>query len=274
MKPFNFILVIIILISCFTANILAEKNNFVPTSTTSSAITPTNTITSTIMVTNTIWESTTITTFTTSTIYTTPTSLPYNRIYFEKPTNWNSNNIRAYTYYQDSTEVRENIRWPGEKMTTDTDNSNIYVIKIDKNLNLNRVIFNDGSNQSPKSGQSGYEIKDLALYNINGYNRQYYDKCGDKSSNTITIYYYTNWKKAYIHYQYGSNPWTIAPGKAMTLYKDGYQMITIDIGKDDIFTFVCNNDSGEWDNNYGRNYLIKSPGSYILKNGQLSSGSI
>eukprot|EP00833_Pecoramyces_ruminatium_P001900 jgi/Orpsp1_1/1175932/evm.model.c7180000055777.1 len=201
--------------------------------------------------------------------------------------------MKAYTYYNSGSVTRENIRWPGEPMTKDSENSNVYFIQIKKELNLNRIIFNDGRNQIPGSGKQGFEIKNLALYNINGYVRQYRDDdCTSvlpttttttstttttdsytptPTTNTVTIYYYSSWNPAYIHYQFGSNAWTVVPGISMKPHKDGYQTITIDIGTATAITFVCNNGQGNWDNNNGRNYYIGSPGNYILKNGQVNA---
>jgi len=266
-----------------------------PSTTTTTTTVPvqitTTTTTSTIVITSTIVTSTTTTT--TTTIQQTPTSSPYDTVYFEKPNNWNGNNIKAYTYYNSGSVTRENVKWPGESMTTDPENPNIYIFKVKKELNLNRIIFNDGRNQVPSSGKQGFEIKNLALYNINGYVKQYRDDCTQTTvpppppatttiqspiptinTNIVTIYYYSGWNPAYIHYQFGSNAWTVAPGVAMKPHKNGYQTITIDIGTARSITFVCNDGHGNWDNNNGRNYNINSPGNYILKNGQVSAGLV
>ena len=66
--------------------------------------------------------------------------------YFKKPSGW-GNNIKAY-YWQDSPRINP-VGWPGAAMTWDS-NVNAYKITIN-NTSANvhdRIIFNDGSNQT------------------------------------------------------------------------------------------------------------------------------
>lgn len=76
------------------------------------------------------------------------------KISFKKPTNWN-NNIKIYYYTNDEREV-ELKSWPGFAMQNDGGNWYSYTIT---DMADARVIFTDGTNQTPAMLQPGYEVK-------------------------------------------------------------------------------------------------------------------
>ena len=83
--------------------------------------------------------------------------------YFEKPSGWGSN-INVYIYDKNaSTEVSA---WPGNKMTDCGDG--MYSYEYQTSSSGVRIIFNDGGNQSPGSGQEGFTYTDQGVYNTSG----------------------------------------------------------------------------------------------------------
>jgi len=181
-------------------------------------------------------------------------------IYFQKPSSW-SGTVYAYIYGVNGKVVSELSQWPGNVMKN-IDNS-IYSISFSSAYEGSYIIFNDKSNQVPGSNQEGYTIKSNGLYNSSGYQKQYQQN----QSNSITINYYTSWNPAYIHYKADSNSWTSSPGIAMKSLNNGYQQITINASS---LAFVFNNGKGNWDNNNENNYIINSPGTYIVKDGKIT----
>lgn len=75
-------------------------------------------------------------------------------VYFDKPDNWSTANI--YVYNEDGSSVNEVAAWPGVVMTDEGNGRYSYVIP--ENWDSAYVIFNDGNNQVPASGQTGYKI--------------------------------------------------------------------------------------------------------------------
>jgi len=193
-------------------------------------------------------------------------------IYFQKPSSWGSS-INAYIYSQKGSVVSELTKWPGEKMTLV--NGNIYTVEVESEYDGANIIFNDGSKQAPGSGVAGFEVKMNGLYNINGFAETYEETNSSttKTTNSVTIYYYSGWETAYIYYQIGSGKWTNNPGVPMSSYNNDYKKIVIDLGTESSMKFVFNNGNGQWDNNNGNNYSINSSGSYIVKNGNISTVS-
>lgn len=188
-------------------------------------------------------------------------------IYFAKPSGWSST-VYAYVYDEkSSSSVVTNAAWPGVQMTLESNGEYSYV--LDSNVTSNsRVIFSDGSNQTPGSGSEGFVVTADAHYDVNGI------VDSGTSTNTVTVYYYTGWSNAYIHYQIGSGSWTSVPGVAMSSSSiSGYKVATIDLGTASSLTACFNNGSGSWDNNSGNNYNFGSAGTYTVKNGVISSGA-
>lgn len=186
-------------------------------------------------------------------------------IYFTKPSNWSSN-VYAYVYDEKSSlTVKMNAAWPGVKMNQESNGEYSYTVK---NYTANdRVIFTDGSNQTPSSSKEGYTITKDGHYTVNGLTTTV-------DGTKITIYYATNWSTANIHYQIGSGSWTAVPGAAMSASPvSGYKTVTIDLGTSSTLTACFNNGNGNWDNNSGNNYSFTSAGTYTVKNGTISSGS-
>ena len=75
-------------------------------------------------------------------------------------------------------------------------------------------------------------------------------------STTITIRYYTtNWSSVYLYHN-ASGSWTSTPGEAMTSEGNGWWRKDITTVSD-VYSFVFNNGSGNWDNNNNRDYISK-----------------
>lgn len=185
-------------------------------------------------------------------------------IYFEKPSSW-SDTIYAYVYDESGTPVKEVKAWPGTAMQKES--SGLYSLTYTETYSSPLVIFNDTVNQSPGSKVKGFAVEDKATYDING------KKNTDTGTNSITIYYKTSWSTANIHYKIGSGTWTTVPGVAMTDSKvSGYKTITIDLGTNTSLTACFNNGNNTWDNNSTKNYTFTSPGTYTVKDGNVTSG--
>ncbi|MBX6168487.1 MAG: alpha amylase C-terminal domain-containing protein [Thermobispora bispora] len=91
------------------------------------------------------------------------------------------------------------------------------------------------------------------------------------TGNSATIYYYTGWNPAYIHY--GINgAWTTVPGVVMDTACTGWKKKTIDLGTATGFQVTFNNGSGSWDNNQGRDYTIGT-GTSTVKNGVVTGNA-
>jgi negative regulator of replication initiation len=108
---------------------------------------------------------------------------------------------------------------------------------------------------------------------------QYYQQPSPPQSqpalNTITVAYETGWSNAWLHFCTDKQGWTQAPGVRMQDGQGalaGKKVLSLDGNR---IEFVVNNGSGDWDtpNPYGsstiKNYVIDSPGVYVLKAGQL-----
>jgi alpha-amylase len=184
-------------------------------------------------------------------------------IYFEKPSSW-GDSINAYVYDESGSSLKEIASWPGKVMENEGDG--LYSYTFEEEYDVPFIIFNDGSNQTPNSGEQGFAVINGGTYNING--------LIESGSNEVTVYYYTSWSPANIHYQIGSGDWTSVPGIPMSSSDvNGYKVITIDLGEASTLTACFNNGSGSWDNNNGNNYYFGEPGTYSLKEGTISNGT-
>lgn len=184
-------------------------------------------------------------------------------IYFEKPSSW-GDSINAYVYDESGSSLKEIASWPGKVMENEGDG--LYSYTFEEEYDVPFIIFNDGSNQTPNSGEQGFIVINGGTYNING--------LIESGSNEVTVYYYTSWSPANIHYQIGNGNWSNAPGIPMSSSDvNGYKVITIDLGEASTLTACFNNGSGSWDNNNGNNYYFGEPGTYSLKAGTISNGT-
>lgn len=184
-------------------------------------------------------------------------------IYFEKPSSW-GDSINAYVYDESGSSLKEIASWPGKVMENEGDG--LYSYTFEEEYDIPFIIFNDGSNQTPNSGEQGFIVINGGTYNING--------LIESGSNEVTVYYYTSWSPANIHYQIGNGNWTNAPGIPMSSSDvNGYKVITIDLGEASTLKACFNNGSGSWDNNNGNNYYFGEPGTYSLKEGTISNGT-
>ncbi|GGO27634.1 alpha-amylase [Microbispora rosea subsp. aerata] len=91
------------------------------------------------------------------------------------------------------------------------------------------------------------------------------------TGNSATVYYYTGWNPAYIHYGINGS-WTTVPGVAMDTACTGWKKKTIDLGTATSFQVTFNNGSGSWDNNQGRDYTIGT-GTSTVKNGVVTGNA-
>lgn len=187
-------------------------------------------------------------------------------IFFTKPSGW-SNTVYAYVYDEKSSSaVVTNASWPGVAMTKQSNGEYSYALD-DKVTSNSRVIFTDGSNQTPGSGQEGFAVKANAHYDVNGI-------VNTGTDNSITIYYKTSWTTANIHYKIGSGSWTTVPGVSMdTSSYSGYKVKTIDLGTKTSLTACFNNGNNTWDNNSSSNYSFSTAGTYTVVNGVIKSGA-
>ncbi|GIH62910.1 carbohydrate binding domain-containing protein [Microbispora siamensis] len=89
------------------------------------------------------------------------------------------------------------------------------------------------------------------------------------TGNSATVYYFTSWNPANIHYGINGT-WTTVPGVAMDTACTGWKKKTVDLGTATTFQVTFNNGSGTWDNNQGRNYTIGT-GTSTVKNGVVTA---
>ncbi|PXV95836.1 alpha-amylase [Lachnotalea glycerini] len=185
-----------------------------------------------------------------------------NTVYFQKPTSW-SNNIYAYVYDESESSVKEIAPWPGEAMKINE--NGVYSYSFEEEYEEPLIIFNDGTNQAPGSQEQGFLLIDGGTYSIDG--------LITNQENEITIYYYSSWSGANIHYKIGNKDWTSVPGIKMKDSKiNGYKVVTIDMAGEKTLTVCFNNGNGSWDNNNGNNYYINNTGIYTIKNGTITNG--
>ncbi|MGN0471193.1 MAG: starch-binding protein [Acutalibacteraceae bacterium] len=78
---------------------------------------------------------------------------------FKKPDNWGST-VNAYVYENGG--GGKNAEWPGEKMTDNGDGTYSYTVPSD--VKSPTIIFNDGKNQYPASGQPGMAVENGKTY--------------------------------------------------------------------------------------------------------------
>eukprot|EP01029_Cantina_marsupialis_P025823 TRINITY_DN68497_c0_g1_i1.p1 TRINITY_DN68497_c0_g1~~TRINITY_DN68497_c0_g1_i1.p1 ORF type:complete len:838 (+),score=159.11 TRINITY_DN68497_c0_g1_i1:103-2616(+) len=93
---------------------------------------------------------------------------------------------------------------------------------------------------------------------------------------SIALYYNNqNWEKSYLHYSVDGKKWNSIPGDLMSKTSNpsypGWKYIVIDA---DEMVFVTTDGQGHWDNNYGQNYHISSPGNWVLSSSNLHSVSM
>ncbi|MCR5231784.1 MAG: starch-binding protein [Acholeplasmatales bacterium] len=163
-------------------------------------------------------------------------------IYFANTNNWT--NVNAYMW--NSQTLVNNAQWPGVKLDqigTDNNGNSVYSVNIDLN-DFDRIIFNDGSNQTDDlvltSTTTGFTATGEA-YN--------YDT-NPVSNNEITLYYAdkNDWSDVYV-YLWNSQTYNQAsswPGiKLEVIGTDttGYKVysVTVDLDEYDRVIFTNNN---------------------------------
>ena len=88
-------------------------------------------------------------------------------VYWENPSGW-GNNVNVY-FFNKSTNTTVGSAWPGSAMTLVGDG--IYGLEFTNSDPNVVMIFNDGSNQTPKRDGGGFEIVDQGLYTSAGFAR-------------------------------------------------------------------------------------------------------
>ena len=86
-----------------------------------------------------------------------------NAVFFTKPSSWGAS-INIYAYDEKVSPVEKITgNWPGSQMTNLGNGNYKYVFSQPIGENW-LVIFNDGGNQNPGSGQPGWKVKNGAIY--------------------------------------------------------------------------------------------------------------
>lgn len=150
--------------------------------------------------------------------------------------------------------------------------------KIDVGSNILTACFNDGNGNWDNNNNCDYTFEPSRIYTVE--NGRIINGApdgipgGDPGGDSeITIYYYSSWTPAYIHYQIDNGEWTNVPGVQMSNSSiDGYKEINIRIGDGNNLTACFNDGNGNWDNNQGNDYTFNGAGTYTLKNGVVSVG--
>ena len=88
-------------------------------------------------------------------------------VYFERPSGWNDK-LYAYIYNTNGSVTEYSGNWPGASMTQMTSDGIYYYIINESVAAGTNVIFNDGNNQVPGSGQEGFAFVNNALYTTSG----------------------------------------------------------------------------------------------------------
>lgn len=205
-------------------------------------------------------------------------------IYIPKVDNNQSVNNKLTIYYKtgNSTEyIHYKVgdgSWttaPGVAMTV---NSGYGVYSIDMGQATTvTACFNDGAGNWDNNGGSDYTFSP-GTYTVDNSiitsgEPQIDTEPQVENDGKVTIYYYTTWRKPYIHYKIGEGAWTAAPGVALSSssYRR-YYVITIDLQGAGNLTACFNNGNNTWDNNNTQNYQF-SPGIYTVVNGTIKSGT-
>ena len=182
---------------------------------------------------------------------------------------------KAVIYYEGYTNpfihysIGENnwIVAPGVKMDRATD---VEGYSHKKTIDLGQegyvvACFNDGNNNWDNNNGQDYKITSGTWYIKNGVVSK-----DPITSNKTTIYYKAGYATPYIHYKVGNGSWTSVPGVMMSKSsnEEGYYEITIDLGDSNNLTACFNDGNGNWDSNYGNNYVFTS-GKYYYYNGRI-----
>lgn len=167
-------------------------------------------------------------------------------IYFKKPANW-GNNVNAYIYSENGSQVQTVKAWPGVSMNYDSSTGK-YKVSYKEDLNGAKVIFNDGTNQAPGQSQTGFGVVDGGIFDVNGFTGETIQDnpvVTDTPQPTVTvtpspsdygkIFFAkpSSWSSkiyAYIYDESGSKVVTNAawPGVSMTKESNGEYSVSLD----------------------------------------------
>eukprot|EP00833_Pecoramyces_ruminatium_P001399 jgi/Orpsp1_1/1175431/evm.model.c7180000053826.1 len=191
----------------------------------------------------------------------------YSFVYFKKPNNW-GNTIHAFIYQEGG----DGMNWPGQEMTfKESDNfyhlavENIYIFEND---NL-RIIFNDGTNQSPAKMEEGFPFvmdgvyDETGLIGVTNEKANPVDTTGPEhlyySTGLVRVLYrpkenyFKSYDEIYAHYKVGNGNWNNIPGEKLTGFWGGFFYINVDLHDAEDLT-IAFTDGEKWDNNDGKNY--------------------
>ena len=158
---------------------------------------------------------------------------------------------------------------PGVKMNPSTKYAGYpYEITIDlATANKLTLCFNDGNGNWDSNNGNNYTLTKAGEYKYSN------GKFTDVNAKNIVTIYYKGYSNPYIHYAIGNGAWTAVPGVPMiaTSEKVGYtHKIIIDLGDADKLTACFNDGNGNWDSNYGNNYVFTA-GTYTFSNGTINT---
>ena len=136
-----------------------------------------------------------------------------NTAYIYKPGSWGSD-LYCYVYSADD-ESNRNAVWPGEKMTQVS--GSLYKYEVSSDITNPLVLFTDGSNQYPSSGQAGLSLSGSMIYKNGNWNVYSED---ETIENTAYLNLPSGWGSDVYCYVYSaddeSNRNAVWPGEKMT----------------------------------------------------------
>ena len=96
------------------------------------------------------------------------------------------------------------------------------------------------------------------------------------ASDTVTVYYDSNWETTYMHYGLDGEEWTDLPGEEMSIVEtsdlsEGYRRIEVELGDAEYIETTFNDGGNEWDNNNEANYIIQDD-VVTLEDGEIKQG--
>ncbi|MEN3540503.1 carbohydrate binding domain-containing protein [Microbispora sp. ZYX-F-249] len=135
-----------------------------------------------------------------------------------------------------------------------------------------QAVFNNGSGTWDNNGEKNYTIGTGTTTVKDGVvTGNAANPCEGTTQNSATVYYFTGWNPANIHYGINGT-WTTVPGVAMDTACTGWKKKTVDLGTAATFQVTFNNGSGTWDNNGGNNYTIGT-GATTVKDGVVTGNA-
>lgn len=138
--------------------------------------------------------------------------------YFRKPSGWGT--PKAYIYEENGGAVNKLAEWPGVDMKDE--GNGLYSYELTGSWSNPLIIFTDGKNQTPGSGQKGFELSGSKIYQ----NNQWTDYSNQPQPETKNIAYFQkpSWwgsPKVYIYEENGSSVKTLAAWPGVNMKDEG-----------------------------------------------------